>query len=68
MTAVNLLQLRKEINALMWNFTDPDAFEKTLLELFEKYRTARNPAGTAILLTAHSAELNVPLKIGRAHV
>ena len=26
MTAVNLLQLRKEINALMWNFTDPDAF------------------------------------------
>lgn len=65
MTAVNLLQLRKEINALMWNFTDPDAFEKTLLELFEKYRTARNPAGTAILLTAHSAELNVPLIVLR---
>lgn len=65
MTAVNLLSLRKEINALMWHFTDPIAFERSLYELLEKYRTSRNPAGAAILLTAHSAELNVPLIVLR---
>ena len=65
MAAVNLLQLRKEINALMWHFTDPDAFEKTLRELFEKYRTSRNPTGAAILQTAQAAELSVPLIVLR---
>lgn len=65
MAAVNLLQLRKEINALLWKFTDPEAFEKELYELFEKYRSSRNPTGMAILLTMHSTELNVPLIVLR---
>lgn len=65
MAAVNLLQLRKEINALMWNFTDPAAFEKALYELFDKYRTSRNPAGAAILQTAKTGDLSVPLIVLR---
>lgn len=65
MAAVNLLQLRKEINALMWNFTDPAAFEKALYELFDKYQTSRNPAGAAILQTAKAGELSVPLIVLR---
>ena len=37
MPAVNLLQLRVELNDLLWNFTDPPAFRKTLLNLLEKF-------------------------------
>ena len=37
MPAVNLLQLRIELNDLLWNFTDPPAFRKTLLDLLEKF-------------------------------
>lgn len=37
MPAVNLLQLRIELNELLWNFTDPPAFRKTLLDLLEKF-------------------------------
>lgn len=37
MPAVNLLQLRVELNDLLWNFTDPPAFRKTLLDLLEKF-------------------------------
>ncbi|MBQ6502802.1 MAG: hypothetical protein IJI57_02695 [Flexilinea sp.] len=35
--AVNLLQLRVELNDLLWNFTDPPAFRNTLLDLLEKF-------------------------------
>ena len=37
MPAVNLLQLRVELNELLWNFTDPPAFRNTLLDLLEKF-------------------------------
>ncbi len=37
MPAVNLLQLRVELNDLLWNFTDPPAFRRTLLDLLEKF-------------------------------
>ena len=37
MPAVNLLQLRVELNNLLWNFTDPPEFRKTLLDLLEKF-------------------------------
>lgn len=37
MPAVNLLQLRIELNDLLWNFTDPPAFRRTLLDLLEKF-------------------------------
>ena len=37
MPAVNLLQLRVELNDLLWNFTDPPAFRNTLLDLLEKF-------------------------------
>ena len=37
MPAVNLLRLREELNELLWNFTDPEAFRVTLLELLEKF-------------------------------
>lgn len=37
MPAVNLLQLRVELNDLLWNFTDPPEFRKTLLNLLEKF-------------------------------
>ena len=37
MPAVNLLQLRIELNDLLWNFTDPPAFRNTLLDLLEKF-------------------------------
>ena len=37
MPAVNLLQLRVELNNLLWNFTDPAEFRKTLLNLLEKF-------------------------------
>ena len=37
MPAVNLLQLRVELNKLLWNFTNPQEFRKTLLDLLEKF-------------------------------
>jgi hypothetical protein len=37
MPAVNLLKLRVELNDLLWNFTDPPEFRKTLLDLLEKF-------------------------------
>lgn len=37
MPAVNLLQLRVELNNLLWNFTDPAEFRKTLLNLLKKF-------------------------------
>jgi len=35
MPAVNLLNLRKEITSLLWEFTDPESFRDKLAQLLD---------------------------------
>ena len=37
MPAINLIQLRSSLNDLLWNFTDPDAFRESLMDLLDHY-------------------------------
>lgn len=53
MPAVNLIQLRAQLNRLLWNFTDPEAFRHELMELLEKFAyTAYRPGAEAMSISA----------------
>ncbi len=60
MSAVNLLELRKEINSLLWKFTDPEEFQSRLSQLMEKYETLSFRPGYGVLSGYQTSELRVP--------
>lgn len=65
MPAINLIQLRTQLNDLLWNFTDPAAFRKSLLELLEKYAYTAYQPGTDTLSDLNKPDIHIPLIILR---
>ena len=59
MPAVNLIQLRAQLNKLLWNFTDPEAFRRELLELLEKFSYTAYRSGTDTLGGMTRPELQI---------
>ena len=49
MPAVNLLNLRKEITSLLWEFTDPESFRDKLAQLLDHYRIMSFRSGSVAL-------------------
>ena len=66
MTAVNLLQLKKQINALLWTFMDPEAFRRDLKKLIEQYSNLSYKPGKGAVSSIQSSELHVPPLVLRA--
>lgn len=60
MTAVNLLQLRKQINSLLWTFMDPEQFRRSLLSLFEQYTDLAYKPGKGAVTSIRTTDLNIP--------
>lgn len=60
MPAVNLLNLRKEITSLLWEFTDPESFRDKLAQLLDHYRIMSFRSGSVALTSYQTPELHVP--------
>ncbi|MHC1772256.1 MAG: hypothetical protein AB9907_11060 [Flexilinea sp.] len=65
MTAVNLLQLRKQINGLLWTFMDPEAFRINLKQLIDQYTNLSYKPGKGAVTSIQSSELHVPPLVQR---
>ncbi len=60
MTAVNLLQLRKQINGLLWTFMDPETFRSNLKQLIDQYTNLSYKPGKGAVTSIQSSEVHVP--------
>ncbi len=65
MAAVNLLKLRKEINSLLWKFTDPEGFKADLIQILSQYETLPFRSSQAVHVTGLSQRSQVPLLVYR---
>jgi hypothetical protein len=65
MAAVNLLKLRKEINSLLWKFTDPEGFKADLIQILSQYETLPFRSSQAVHITGLSQCSQVPLLVYR---
>ena len=60
MPAINLLQLRKQINALLWDFTNPPVFKTNLEEIMQMYSVTTYKPGAELLREIEAPEETIP--------
>lgn len=65
MAAVNLLKLRKEINNLLWKFTNPLEFKADLSQILDQYETLPFRSSPSIHITGFIQRSQVPLLVYR---
>ena len=65
MPAINLIQLRTQLNTLLWNFTDPPAFRKSLADLLERFAYITIRPGSETLSAGDKPGLQIPLIVLR---
>ncbi len=63
MPAINLLKLDKQLNDLLWSFTDPPEFIIKLENLLDQYSNTTYQPGADILKSVEKPEINVPLLV-----